>query len=444
MIVSQFKEHDNGKWYLEVEGKPFLYNAIQSWYPPDRDFDTHIRKAAELDYKIFTLWLYWKEIEPVKGEYDFSVVDTIIESADRHGVKIEFLWAGTNFCDHMDPRFTPDWVYNNKDWLYLDEEGSVKVVNGFDMGDCVAADFKNEDLYNAERNILFKLNEHLEKTDKNRTVVMFQLENEFNINNYSVPKDGFLSYLDRLAGDLNSLDYRIATRVNIAMWKYDQMDPQIDAMKNVFAQGIDTYNPKVSYTKKILTDGNATKFRYVAENGAYENSTSHIVTALSVGAFYNVYKLDYDYVWDRPGAYGIGWDVLPVSVKLKSLNKALNNISEIITLASPENMVVYNTPDDVPSMYYNEKKTLNGIEIEFSPRNNNAVGMAVHHDNSWYLTADADAMFRFDKIPEKVETGGYDSEGKWSEDKSIPVKIEDQKNITYFKGSCIKITFRGE
>ena len=96
-IVSQFKRHTNGKWYLEVDGKPYLYNAIQSWYPPDRDFRTYIQKAAELEYDVFSLWVYWRELEPCQGKYDFAVIDELIRYAEEFHIRLDLIWGGTNF-----------------------------------------------------------------------------------------------------------------------------------------------------------------------------------------------------------------------------------------------------------------------------------------------------------------------------------------------------------
>ena len=412
-IVSQFKRHTNGKWYLEVDGKPYLYNAIQSWYPPDRDFRTYIQKAAELEYDVFSLWVYWRELEPCQGKYDFAVIDELIRYAEEFHIRLDLIWGGTNFCDHMDPRFTPDWVYNRTDWLIKDIGGNPLAVNGFDMGPCKGADPTKEELFQAEQNILFRLYRYLEQHDKTHRIILLQLENEININGYYAPKESVLAYIDRMAGELKTLSYRIAVRVNIAMWKFDRMDPDIDRLKNIDAQGIDTYNPHVSYTRRMLTDGNATRFRYVAENGAYFNSASHIVAALCSGAFYNIYRLDYDQVWDRPRAYGANWELLPVTLTLKKLNHSLNQLKTMIALASPEDMAEFNTSDGMPDLYYHGTAHLSGHSISFAPRNSNAVGLAVQDNGFVYLLGDGDAVYYFEHQPMQCEQGYQDENGEW-------------------------------
>lgn len=441
-IVSQFRQHINGKWYLEVDGQPYFYNGIQSWYPPDRDFKTYIQKAGELGYDLFSLWIYWRELEPKQGVYDFSVLDELICCAEETGIRLEIIWGGTNFCDHMDPRFTPEWVYSRTDWLFKDEEGKPTAVNGFDMGSCWGGDPTNEDLFQAEKNILIKLYHYLEQHDKTHRIILLQLENEININGYYAPKETVLSYIDRMAGDLKTLSYQIAVRVNIATWKFDQMDPDIDLMHNVDAQGIDTYNPRVSYTRKILNDGYATRFRHVAENGAYYNSTSHIVAALCAGAFYNIYRLDYDQVWDRPGAYGANWEILPVTINLKKLNTSLNKVKIIITLAASENMAEFNTPDGMPDMYYYGSAVIGGQLVSFTPRNSNAVGLAVYDDGFIYLMADGDATYYFEHKPVYCEHGYQDNNAKWH--CTAVCTLRDEKTNTaldFPSGGCIRVQF---
>lgn len=441
-IVSQFKQHTNGKWYLEVDGKPYLYKAVQTWYPPNGDFETYIQKAAELNYDCLALWVYWRDLEPREGVYDFSVIDEIIRCAVKSNIRLDLVWGGSNFCDHLDPRFAPEWVYNRTEWLLKDENGVPVEVNGFDMGKCWGADPYSEGLFQAEKNILVRLNKHLEQHDKTHRVIMIQLENEININGYYGPKDAILAYIDRLAGELNALPYKIAVRLNIATRKFDKMDPDIDKLKNIYAQGVDTYNPHVSYTRKILTDGNATKFRYVAENGAYENSTSHIVAALCTGAFYSIYRLDYDEVWDRPGAYGPNWEILPVTLKLRKLNQSLNKLKTVITLASPENMAEFNTQDGMPDLFYYGCKVLGGHNICFSPRNSSAVGFAVYDNGFIYLMADGDATWYFDTIPASCEDGYLDEGEVWRCTRTLEPRTANEKFALDFPGGgCVRVQF---
>ena len=108
-----------GKSYIEVDGRPFLYNAVQSWYPPEKDYSLYVQKTAEANYKCFTFWLYWKHLEPVEGKRDWAELDKVIDLANKYDVRLDIVWAGTNFCGHLDPRFAPDWLLKNHGRNYL-------------------------------------------------------------------------------------------------------------------------------------------------------------------------------------------------------------------------------------------------------------------------------------------------------------------------------------
>lgn len=42
--VSELVQSKVGKYYLQVDGKPWFYNAVQSWYPPEEDYTFHMQK----------------------------------------------------------------------------------------------------------------------------------------------------------------------------------------------------------------------------------------------------------------------------------------------------------------------------------------------------------------------------------------------------------------
>ena len=119
VVVSRVVKNAEGKSYIEVDGRPFLYNAVQSWYPPEKDYSLYVQKTAEANYKCFTFWLYWKHLEPVEGKRDWAELDKVIDLANKYDVRLDIVWAGTNFCGHLDPRFAPDWLLKNHGRNYL-------------------------------------------------------------------------------------------------------------------------------------------------------------------------------------------------------------------------------------------------------------------------------------------------------------------------------------
>ncbi|GHV45252.1 hypothetical protein FACS189492_2550 [Clostridia bacterium] len=349
-----------------------MYNAVQSWYPPEGDYEQYIRRAAWAGYRVFSFWLYWRHLEPSEGSYDMGVVERVIELAERYDMKLDIVWAGVDFCDHLDKRFAPDWLLARHDWHLQAEDGCVR-ADGYDMGEACAFDPRNGLLFEKEAAVLRRLFGYIAWRDVNRRIVMIQVENEINIQGYHGVKDCVLRYVDDLAGVIKAA-YPIDTRVNILS---RVMDGQIDQMRNIDAQGVDTYDPRLSVTRRAILDGRNTKVRYIAENGGYENTTAHMVTALAAGGFYNLFRIDHDTVWDKPGVYGRDWEILPHTLRIKSLNEAMNRKAAIVAAAPRESMLDFNCErDDSPAQVYEAQKNVEGREVGFQTADG-AVGLAV-------------------------------------------------------------------
>ena len=52
--------------------------------------------------------LYWELIEPTEGSYDFSLMESIIASARREGLKLGFLWFG--LWKNAESFYVPAWM----------------------------------------------------------------------------------------------------------------------------------------------------------------------------------------------------------------------------------------------------------------------------------------------------------------------------------------------
>ena len=96
-LVSRIVTNDQGKTYLEVEGKPFLYNTVQSWFPPEADYEIYMQKTAEVNYKVFCFWLLWAQLEPEEGIFDWSSIDRVIDLANQYDLRLDILWGGSSF-----------------------------------------------------------------------------------------------------------------------------------------------------------------------------------------------------------------------------------------------------------------------------------------------------------------------------------------------------------
>ncbi len=441
IVVSRVLTNGLGKTYMEVDGKPFLYNSVQSWYPPEENYNLYVQKAAEADYKCFTFWLYWDHLEPKEERYDWSKLDKVIDLANQYDVRLDIVWAGTNFCDHLDPRFTPKWILNKHEYHLKDPNEKCTIARGFDMGNCCAIDPTNGQILAKEKRVLVKMLEHLKAYDRNHRIIAIQIQNEPNINSYKGGKKNVLAYINALGQAVKESDYTIVTRVNLAS---KSMDPEVDALQYIDGHGLDTYDESVALTRNIiLNDPNNTKLKYIAENSAWCNTTSHIVATLANGGFYNIYRLDYDAIWDKPGLYDKNFKPWTVTKEVTQLNMALNKISSVIAEAQKENMLEFNTEWGYPTTYYDEKKTLANRAIGFKCRNGSEpVGLVVEKNGDFYCVADNMSYFTFDAEPTICETGRFHGDGSWQKMKERGcTKLTDNiYQISYSVGECLRLS----
>lgn len=439
-VVSRVVKNVAGKSYIEVDGRPFLYNSIQSWYPPEKDYSLYVQKTAEANYKCFTFWLYWQHLEPIEGKYDWMELDRVIDLANKYDVRLDIVWAGTNFCGHLDPRFAPQWLLNNHSYHLQDPNGGCLVARGFDMGNCCAIDPTNKQIFEKENSLLKGMLAHLKDYDKNHRVIAIQIENEANLNGWLGGKDNILAYINALGKTVKESDYLLVTRVNLV---FKSMDSAVDALEYIDGHGPDPYDSNVSLIRNIINSPANTKFKSIAENSAYGNSTSLVVAALANGGFYNIYRLDYDSVWNKPGLYDKNFKPWKVTIEIKNLNAALNKIGSLIAESPKEKMLEFNTETDYPSESYKATKPLSGRNIGFKSRNGSEpVGLVVEKDNNFYCVAHDIAYLSFDVQPAACETGYFDDSEKWvkNADRNWTKISPTEYQIEYNVGECLRIS----
>lgn len=156
---------------LIVEGQPYLALAgeLHNSSSTSRAYMEPIwPKLTAMHVNTVLAAVPWQNIEPVEGQYDFSIVDHLVEDARRHGVKLSLLWFGSwkNGLSH----YTPDWVKaDRKRFPYaLTRYGTVEILSVF-----------SEAAREADAKAFAATLRHLREIDADRqTVVMVQVENE--------------------------------------------------------------------------------------------------------------------------------------------------------------------------------------------------------------------------------------------------------------------------
>ncbi len=162
----------DGRWALMVDGAPYLMMGVQvnnsSAWPAELP---KVWPAAErLHANTVEMPVYWEQLEPAQGKFDFGVVDALLAGAREHKLRLVLLWFGT--WKNGAPHYVPEWVKRDpaKYRHVTGPKGEVRdTMSPFGQAtmEADAAAFR-------------ALMRHLKSADPRHTVLMVQVENEIN------------------------------------------------------------------------------------------------------------------------------------------------------------------------------------------------------------------------------------------------------------------------
>lgn len=164
-------EKNGDNYAMVVDGKPFFVlgaqiNNSSSW----ADTLPNVWPAlSDLHVNTVEAPVYWEQMEPVEGKFDFSGVDMLVNGAREHHLKLVILWFGTwkNGQNH----YVPEWVKSDTKRFprELSAYGKVLDVMSPNSPTNLAADKK----------AFAALMKHLREIDgAKHTTIMIQVENE--------------------------------------------------------------------------------------------------------------------------------------------------------------------------------------------------------------------------------------------------------------------------
>jgi hypothetical protein len=160
----------NGRHALLVDGKPYFMFGGQahnsSAWP---GMMSQVWLAAEkMHLNTLEIPLYWEQIEPQPGKFDFSLIDTLLKQARAHKVRLVLLWFGTwkNGSNH----YMPEWMKK--------DAGKYPNIIG-EKGDWIDSPSPHaEATLEADKKAFASVMRYLKKADAQHTVIMVQVENE--------------------------------------------------------------------------------------------------------------------------------------------------------------------------------------------------------------------------------------------------------------------------
>ncbi|MGH9742331.1 MAG: DUF5597 domain-containing protein [Candidatus Acidiferrum sp.] len=100
----------DGRWALFVDGSPYLMLGGQihnsSAWPSE--LPQVWESLAALHANTLEAPVYWEQMEPQEGQFDFTNVDALVKGAREHKLRLVLLWFGTWKNGNM--HYAPQWV----------------------------------------------------------------------------------------------------------------------------------------------------------------------------------------------------------------------------------------------------------------------------------------------------------------------------------------------
>jgi len=159
-----------GRYALMVDNAPFLMLGAQvnnsSAWPA---MLPKVWPAIEyLHANTVEIPIYWEQFEPRQGQFDYTLVDTILSQARAHRVHLVLLWFGTwkNGSQHYMP-----------EWMKLDPGRYFHVIDKNGRPADSPSPFATASL-EADIRAFTAFMRHLKAVDSQRTVLLVQVENE--------------------------------------------------------------------------------------------------------------------------------------------------------------------------------------------------------------------------------------------------------------------------
>lgn len=164
-------EKRDGHFGLIVDGKPFFVlggqiNNSSAW---PGALPAAWNAANAMHANTVEAPVYWEQMEPAKGTFDFGNVDLMIEEAQQAHLRLVLLWFGTwkNGQNH----YVPEWVKSDTKTYPREETVYGKLLDV--MSPNSAANME------ADKQAFAALMRHVKSVDGTKhTVIMVQVENE--------------------------------------------------------------------------------------------------------------------------------------------------------------------------------------------------------------------------------------------------------------------------
>lgn len=175
-----------GRTTLLVDGKPFYI----------RGGEVHNSCASDLGYMQREVWpalrglnlntaalpLYWEQIEPEEGRFDFNCIDGLLRQARQEKLRVIFLWFG--LWKNAESTYAPEWVKRDTERFF---RAKLAPLPGQYSSDCLISPCCQAAI-EADARAFAAVMQHISEVDgAEQTTILVQVENEVGI--LGAPRD---------------------------------------------------------------------------------------------------------------------------------------------------------------------------------------------------------------------------------------------------------------
>lgn len=153
----------NNQPYLMLGGELANSSAASSAY-----LNKIWPKLTAMNLNTVLVPIYWEQLEPKEGVFNFELLDTALKNARASHMKLVLLWFGS--WKNSMSSYTPAWVKTDPTRFALAESREGKKQ-------AILSPFSNNNLQ-ADIRAYSALLSYLKKNDQEQTVIMIQVENE--------------------------------------------------------------------------------------------------------------------------------------------------------------------------------------------------------------------------------------------------------------------------
>jgi beta-galactosidase GanA len=164
--------YKNGYAELSVDDRPILLRAGELGNSSASSM-AYMKpiwpRLSKMHLNTLLVPVYWELLEPREGEFDFSLVDSLITDARRYKLKLVFLWFGT--WKNSMSCYAPAWIKT-------DQQRFPRAAGATGQSEEIITPF-SENALAADKKAFTSLMRHIKLVDERQhTVLMIQVENE--------------------------------------------------------------------------------------------------------------------------------------------------------------------------------------------------------------------------------------------------------------------------